>query len=282
MAILHAWRFCPRCAADARPRRMLLRASNVRRAASSATRTRRRAPARSSRTTQGRVLLGRRAVEPDLGLWDMLGGYLEEHEHPLDGLRRELLEETGLDDRARSLPRASSWAGYGDGAGRQRDAEPVLDGAHRRRRPGRGGRRRRAALVRARRAAAATTSSRSRLLPSIFEAWRAAMKRRLPLRRRQHAARQRPRRRRSAHPPRRRGRRGLRAPVLAALRGAPRRARLRRLPRRPAALPRRAPARPARPRRLALPRLLPVREPALPRLARRARPLRDDRHRRRS
>jgi ADP-ribose pyrophosphatase YjhB (NUDIX family) len=44
----------------------------------------------------GRVLLGRRAIEPQFGKWDGLGGYLEEFEHPLDGLRRELLEETGL------------------------------------------------------------------------------------------------------------------------------------------------------------------------------------------
>jgi ADP-ribose pyrophosphatase YjhB (NUDIX family) len=44
----------------------------------------------------GRVLLARRAHEPDAGLWDALGGFLEEGEHPLDGLRREVLEETGL------------------------------------------------------------------------------------------------------------------------------------------------------------------------------------------
>lgn len=46
---------------------------------------------------EGRLLLGRRAVPPDEGLWDTPGGYLHEHEHPLDGLRRELLEETGLE-----------------------------------------------------------------------------------------------------------------------------------------------------------------------------------------
>jgi 8-oxo-dGTP diphosphatase len=46
---------------------------------------------------QGRVLLGRRAADPSKGLWDLPGGFLEEGEHPLVGLRRELLEETGLE-----------------------------------------------------------------------------------------------------------------------------------------------------------------------------------------
>jgi 8-oxo-dGTP diphosphatase len=44
----------------------------------------------------GRTLLGLRAHEPDAGRWDLLGGFLDEGEDPLDGLRRELLEETGL------------------------------------------------------------------------------------------------------------------------------------------------------------------------------------------
>ena len=45
---------------------------------------------------QGRVLLGRRAVDPGAGLWDLPGGFLHESELPLDALRREIREETGL------------------------------------------------------------------------------------------------------------------------------------------------------------------------------------------
>jgi ADP-ribose pyrophosphatase YjhB (NUDIX family) len=44
---------------------------------------------------EGRVLLARRGIDPDRGLWDAVGGFLEEGEHPLCGLRREVEEETG-------------------------------------------------------------------------------------------------------------------------------------------------------------------------------------------
>ena len=44
----------------------------------------------------GRVLLAKRRIDPREGFWDLPGGFLEEGEEPLDGLRREFREETGL------------------------------------------------------------------------------------------------------------------------------------------------------------------------------------------
>jgi ADP-ribose pyrophosphatase YjhB (NUDIX family) len=64
---------------------------------------------------EGRVLLARRAHEPFRGLWDAVGGFLDEGEHPLDGLRREVLEETGLGFEPVEL--LGIWMGsYGDDA----------------------------------------------------------------------------------------------------------------------------------------------------------------------
>ncbi len=45
----------------------------------------------------GCVLLARRGREPRRGHWDLPGGFLGEDEEPLDGLRREFREETGLE-----------------------------------------------------------------------------------------------------------------------------------------------------------------------------------------
>jgi ADP-ribose pyrophosphatase YjhB (NUDIX family) len=45
----------------------------------------------------GKVLLTKRAIEPYKGAFDIIGGYLKNGEHPIDGVRREAREETGLD-----------------------------------------------------------------------------------------------------------------------------------------------------------------------------------------
>lgn len=46
---------------------------------------------------EGKILLGKRGAEPFLGYWDIIGGFLEPGEHPEEGARREVREETGLE-----------------------------------------------------------------------------------------------------------------------------------------------------------------------------------------
>ncbi len=45
----------------------------------------------------GEIMLTRRAIEPFLGMWDLPGGFIHINEDPVDAVRRELLEETGLE-----------------------------------------------------------------------------------------------------------------------------------------------------------------------------------------
>jgi NAD+ diphosphatase len=62
---------------------------------------------------QGRVLLSRRGVDPAEGKWDLPGGFLEEGEHPIDCLRRELDEEAGVEVEPRDF--LGAWVDvYGD------------------------------------------------------------------------------------------------------------------------------------------------------------------------
>lgn len=43
------------------------------------------------------ILLTKRAVDPQKGYWDLPGGFLEENEHPKEGLKREMKEELGVE-----------------------------------------------------------------------------------------------------------------------------------------------------------------------------------------
>jgi ADP-ribose pyrophosphatase YjhB (NUDIX family) len=50
-----------------------------------------------------KVLLGKRRSEPAKGKWDVIGGFLDYHEHPEVGAIREAKEETGLDVKVEKL-----------------------------------------------------------------------------------------------------------------------------------------------------------------------------------
>jgi ADP-ribose pyrophosphatase YjhB (NUDIX family) len=93
MGELEGWTFCPRCRSELAGDGAQLRCPAcgfVVYASSKPT-------AGALCVEDGRVLLARRAAEPFEGRWDIPGGFLEEGEDPIDGLRRELKEETGLD-----------------------------------------------------------------------------------------------------------------------------------------------------------------------------------------
>ena len=94
MGELEEWRYCPRC-------RTLLETAANRISCPNCGFVAYANPKPTATAVcvdgEGRVLLTKRAIEPHLGAWDLPGGFVEETEHPLDALRRELHEETGYE-----------------------------------------------------------------------------------------------------------------------------------------------------------------------------------------
>lgn len=52
---------------------------------------------------EGRLLLVKRAKEPAAGRWSLPGGFIEGEESPVEGVKRELQEETGLRGEVKGL-----------------------------------------------------------------------------------------------------------------------------------------------------------------------------------
>jgi ADP-ribose pyrophosphatase YjhB (NUDIX family) len=93
MSELDGWRFCPRCGGA-----LVAEDGSVRCDACGERYWANAIPGvQGLLERDGRVLLARRAREPRRGYWDLPGGFLDEAEDPVDGLRREFLEETGLE-----------------------------------------------------------------------------------------------------------------------------------------------------------------------------------------
>jgi 8-oxo-dGTP diphosphatase len=116
---LSRWRFCPVCRAEIRVEggtRAECPECGLRAWASS------KPTACAVVVHDGRVLLARRAGEPFRGYWDLPGGFLDEGEHPLDALRRELREETSLEIEPQDF--LGSWM---DRYGEAQDAHATLN-----------------------------------------------------------------------------------------------------------------------------------------------------------
>jgi ADP-ribose pyrophosphatase YjhB (NUDIX family) len=111
VGLLNGWKSCPRCGAELHGDEATLRCDVC-----GSHYYAHSAPAAAAIVVDddGRVLLARRARNPDAGKWDTPGGFLDEGEDPEEAIRRELREETGLEVEPGSFLGAFVDS-YGDG-----------------------------------------------------------------------------------------------------------------------------------------------------------------------
>ena len=93
MGRLHGWGVCPRCGAALEHGEGKAECPGC-----GSTYYANAAPTASALVldSDARLLLARRAIDPYRGMWDTIGGFLEEDELPDEALLREVSEETGL------------------------------------------------------------------------------------------------------------------------------------------------------------------------------------------
>jgi ADP-ribose pyrophosphatase YjhB (NUDIX family) len=94
---MSSYRYCPKCGGDLTAELVEARERLVCEACRFVLYLNPR-PATCAVVVEGeQVMLVRRAVSPRQGYWDLPGGFLEQGEHPAEGLKREVREETGLE-----------------------------------------------------------------------------------------------------------------------------------------------------------------------------------------
>jgi 8-oxo-dGTP diphosphatase len=92
--LIAGWKTCPRCAHALEREPHAARCPNCGLSVYATP-----APTASAILTDddGRVMIARRSGDPGAGLWDLLGGFIEEGEDALEALHREVREETALE-----------------------------------------------------------------------------------------------------------------------------------------------------------------------------------------
>jgi len=90
---MHKYQFCPKCGGGLKPKNSSLLVCGV---CSYHFYQNSKPTASAVIVKDGKMLLGKRAIEPSMGKWNVPGGFLNLGEDPRDCAKRETREETGL------------------------------------------------------------------------------------------------------------------------------------------------------------------------------------------